>query len=109
MPSYTVSIAAASAPLDTDLFANERFKEQPNDRVLQGAALTGSAAAGDASVDILIDETRIATLFNSRTAFPDNDDLVPLGIMIPAGAEMSAIVTDAPATNPINCRVDIVE
>lgn len=108
MPSYTISIAAASAPLDTDLIAGERWKEQPNNRVLTGVALAGSAAAGDTEVDIFVDETRITTLFNSKIGFPDNDDLVVLeSLFIPASGEISALVKDAPATNPINLRMDL--
>lgn len=106
MPSFTVSIAAASAPLDTDLVSGERWKETANDRVLVGAALKGSAAAGDTEVDLLVDETRIATLFNSNTGFPNDDDVVPMGYGISANMEVSAIVRDAPATNPINLRLD---
>jgi hypothetical protein len=109
MPSYTVSIAAASAPLDTDLFANERWKEQPNNRFISGLGCRGSAAAGDTEIEIFVGETRILSLFNNNTGFPDNDDMIPQQIPVPAGEEISAIVVDAPTTNPINVRVDFVD
>lgn len=109
MPSYQVSIAAASAPVGTDLLAGERFKEQPNPRVLEGVALKGSAAGGDTVVDLLIEETRIATLFNTNTGFPNEDDIIGMNVQVPANAEITAIVTDAPATNPINLRLDFAE
>ena len=108
-PSYQVSIAAASATVGTDLLNGERWKEQPNPRVLIGVALKGSAAAGDTVVDILAEETRIATLFNTNTGFPNEDDLIDMGIEIPANVELTAVVTDAPATNPINLRMDFSE
>ena len=107
MPSYVVSIAAAVAIVGADLFAGERWKEQPNDRVMTGLALRGSAAAGDTVVDLMVDETRVAQLVNNATGFPDNDDMVDLAVIIPANAELSAIVTDAAVTNPINLRVDL--
>jgi len=107
MPSYVVSIAAAVAIVGADLFVGERWKEQPNDRVLTGLALRGSAAAGDTVVDLMVDETRVAQLVNNATGFPDNDDMVEVSVIIPANAELSAIITDAAATNPINLRVDL--
>lgn len=107
MPSYVVSIAAAVAIVGADLFVGERWKEQPGNRVLMGAAMRGSAAAGDTVVDIMVDETRVASLTNNTTGFPDNDDVVDLNVIIPANGELSAIVQDAAVTNPINLRVDI--
>lgn len=109
MPSYTVSVAAATAVVGYDLAVDQRWKEQPNNRVLVGVALRGSVAAGDTEVDLYVDETRIATLFNNSTGFPDNDDVVSMNILVPGGAEFSAVVQDAPATNPINLRVDFAE
>jgi len=109
MPSYIVSVAAAVAIVGADLFAGERWKEQPNDRVITGLALLGSAAAGDTVVDIMVDETRVAQLTNNDVGFPDNDDMVELGVIVPGNAELSAVVTDAAATNPINLRIDLDE
>lgn len=106
MPSYTVSIAAASAPLDTDLFNGERWKEVGYTRLLEAIGFKGSAAAGDTEIDLMVDETRLATVFNNNTGFPNNDDMVDLNILIPANSELQAIIRDAPATNPINLRVD---
>lgn len=106
MPSYTVSLAAATAVVGFDLADGERWKEQGNDRVLLGVALCGSAAEGDSEVDLFVDETRIATIFNTKLLFPDEDDLIDIGVQVPANSEFSAVVIDAPATNPLNLRVD---
>ena len=107
MPSYIVSVAAAVALVGADLVVGERWKEQPNDRVLTGIGMMGSAAAGDTVVDLMVDETRVAQLTNQGIGFPNNDDMVEVSVIIPANAELSAVVTDAAATNPINLRLDI--
>lgn len=106
MPSYTVSIAAATAILGFDMATGTRWKEQGNDRVLTAVGLCGSAAEGDSEVDILVDETRIGTFFNSKLLFPDEDDMIEVGVMVPANSEISIVVTDAPVTSPLNLRVD---
>lgn len=106
MPSYTVSIAAATALVGFDLASGARWKEQANDRVMVAIGLCGSAAEGDTEVDVFIDETRIATVFNTKLLFPDEDDMLETGVIVPANAEVSFVVQDAPTTNPLNLRVD---
>ena len=106
MPSYTVSIAAATAVLDFDLAVGTRWKEQGADRVLTAVGLCGSAAEGDTEVDIFVDEVRIGTFFNTKLLFPDEDDMVEVNVIVPANSEVSIVVQDAPATNPLNLRVD---
>ena len=108
MPNYTVSIAAATAVLNADLLAGERYKRTPQSRTLEGLALTGSAAIGDCEVEIFIDEIRVGSFFNNALNFPNNDHLLPLeSLFIPGGAELQAIVIDAAATNPINMMLAI--
>lgn len=106
MPNYTVSIAAAKAVVGADLFDGEVFARAPQDRVVTGLALRGSAAAGDSEVDFYIDEVRVADMFNNNTGFPNNDDLIPMeNLGVPAGAQLRAIVVDAAATNPLNSMI----
>lgn len=106
MPNYAVSIAAASATVGTDLYDGQVWARAPQDRVVSGLALKGSAAAGDTEVEVYIDEVRIGDFFNTNTGFPNNDDLLPLeGLFVPGGAQLRAIVRDAPATNPINSMI----
>lgn len=106
MPSYTVSIAAATAIVGFDMAEGSRWKEQGNDRVLEAIGLCGSAAEGDSEVDILIDETRIGTFFNTKLLFPDEDDMVAVNVIVPANSEVTIQVKDAATTNPLNLRVD---
>ncbi len=105
-PSYTISVAAATAVVGFDMAEGQRWKEQGNDRVLTGLALCGSAAEGDSEVDVFVDETRIGTFFNTKLLFPDEDDVIEVGVIVPANSEVSLVVQDAATTNPLNIRVD---
>jgi hypothetical protein len=108
VPSYTASIAAAVALVGADLFTGEVWARSPVNRVLTGSALRGSAAAGDTEVELMIDEVRVSSFFNTTTGFPNMDDLVPLeSLFIPAGALLRSLVRDAATTNPINHMVSL--
>lgn len=97
-----VSIAAASAPVGTNLLADSIYGQSRVARQIRGVALKGSAAAGDTIVAILVDTMEIGRIFNSGTGFPNRDDIKPLVANVPAGAQLFANIVDAPATNPIN-------
>lgn len=97
-----VSIAAASAPTQTNLLTNSDMRQAGHRRQITGAALVGSAAAGDTVVEIKVGTRTVARLFNTTTGFPTRDHLFPVLANVPGDSEISAIVTDAPATNPIN-------
>ena len=106
MPNYMVSVAAAVAILDADLFTGEVWARAPQNRVLTGIGCRGSAAAGDTEFEVFIDEVRVGNFFNVSTGFPNNDDLAPLeSLGVPAGAQLRAIVRDAATTNPVNVMV----
>lgn len=108
MPSHTVSVAAATAVVDYDVFTGERWTETPQPRVITGIGVKGSAAAGDAEVELYVDETRVGNFFNTNTGFPNADDVVPLeNLFVPGAAQVSCTVKDAPATNPLNVRLDL--
>jgi len=108
-PIYQPSVVAATAVVGYDLFQNTFWKTSGRRRVIRGLACKGSAAAGDTQVDILVGETTYSQLFNTSTGFPNMDDVFPAGnIPVPPGSPISAIVRDAPATNPINMLIDLV-
>lgn len=112
MAVYTASVAAATAVVGYDLFTNQpQVRQSGSNRLLESVALTGSAAAGDTEVSFRVGNVEVARLFNSATGFPTQDAArVNLGgALIPAGEPLSAIVLDAPTTNPINAQVDITE
>lgn len=96
------STLAATAILGYDLLQGTIHQISAVNRVLQGLMLTGSAAIGDTKIDVYIDTVKVAELWNTKLSVGNNDDIVPLdNLFVPAGAAMHAIVTDAPATNPI--------
>lgn len=106
MPTYTVSVAAATAVLNADLLADTIYKRSPYARTLNSVAMTGSAAAGDTAVDLFIDEVRVASIVNSATGFPQQDAATIFvgSLGIPAGAAITATVTDAAASSPIHLQ-----
>lgn len=106
MAVVEVSLAAAVAVLGVNLLADSPHRQAPQIRTLRSIGLAGSAAAGDSQVRVLVDQREIATVFNSATGFPNRDDLKAVGERIPGGSEVSVIVTDAPATNPLNLMVE---
>jgi len=112
MASYEESVAAATATVGYDLLtALPYVRQSGSDRILRKAALAGSAAAGDTRVDLTVGGVPVGRLFNVSTGFPNSDrDMRSMGdALIPAGEALSAIVADAPATNPINLLIEIEE
>jgi len=108
MPAVEVSIAAAVAVLDYNLLQNSPHRQASRMRTLRAVGLAGSAAAGDAQVAILINQTEVARVYNNATGFPNADSLKHVGAQVPANAEISVVVTDAPATNPLNLLLELV-
>lgn len=108
MPNYLTSVAAATAVVGYDLLVNEVHARSPKHRTLNAVALKGSAAAMDTIVEMYIDEVRVGKFGNTGTGVPNKDDLfMTERNIIPAGAQIRAIVTDAPATNPIQVMLTL--
>lgn len=105
--TYEVSIAAATAVLGYDLAQNQPWKTAGRPRRLRGMALTGSAAAGDAAVRVLVGMAEVARKYNTTTGFPTRDHLVPVDALVPGGVPITVEVIDAPLTNPLNLLLDI--
>jgi len=102
MGFFVTQTAAATAVLGYDLLVNSQVSNSSQNRILQGACLTGSTAIGDAAVDVYIDSLRIATIYNSKLLAPNIDDIIPIdNLIVPAGAILHAYVIDAPSTNPV--------
>lgn len=109
MATVEASVAAASATLGTDLFDGLPLAQiRPGQRIV-GVALKGSAAAGDSKVRFMAGSREVAEIFNNNTGFPGRDDVIPTQYMHTGGTDhVYAIVTDAPATNPLNALAIIV-
>jgi len=103
MPNYTAGVAAATAVVGYNLLQNLRWNRSPMHRVLSAIGLAGSAVIGDSEVDFYIDEVRVGGSFNTSLLLPQVDrDMQPLeDLLVPAGAELQAVVLDAPATSII--------
>jgi len=100
------SVAAATAVLGYNLLTGSVFDQVSWARTLRGAALAGSAAALDTKVEVFVGTNKVAELYNSATGAPTRDHLFPINAMVPAGEEVSVVVVDAPATNPLNGLFD---
>jgi hypothetical protein len=109
MPAYTASVAAGTAVVGYNILNNERWNRSPVHRILSACGLAGSAAILDTQGDLYIDEVRVSSFFNTALGAPQvNRDMQPLAsLLVPAGAELQFIVTDAPATSPINITLSL--
>lgn len=106
------SVAAATAVVGYDLLSGIPEAQSSGAlRIAVAGGLVGSAAAGDSAAEIRVGNQRHATLYNVTTGFVNYDrDRRPLGrVIIPPGDRLSVIVTDAPATNPLNGFVEVIE
>jgi len=109
MALTTIGTAAATAVLGYNLLQNRPdVQTAGRNRVLRGLALTGSAVIGDAAVDVKVGDRVIATIFNSALLTPQADrDLMTMAVNVPAGAPLSVIVVDAPATSILYVMLDV--
>lgn len=101
------SIAAAVAVVGYDLTRDTTWRIASYDRRLNSVGLAGSAAALDTKVDIFIGSVKVGEMYNSGLGAPNRDSMFRASYTIPKGAPLSVIVTDAPATNPINLAMDL--
>jgi len=102
------SVAAAVAVLGYDLATAQTWKTAGQDRIINAVGLAGSAAVLDTQVDIMVGEVKIAELYNSSLLAVQKDtDMFRGGAFVPGGTPISILVTDAPATSPINVAVDL--
>lgn len=110
MAIQQVSVAAATAIAEYDLMRDTVFREANNNRRIVAAGLAGSAAALDTLIRLMAGTRQIAVMYNTATGAPQTDrDMQRLGEIIPGGTPIHAFVVDAPATNPINLSLDIVD
>lgn len=108
MTQINISIAAATAVVGVDLLADQPGAVSNVPRRINYIGLAGSAAALDTQIRLMAGTTQLANPFNSSLGAVTRDDRFALtGATLPAGTRLYAIVTDAPATNPINFTVDL--
>lgn len=97
--------AAATLPVGTDVFRNERNNVSSRPRVMRGIAIVGANAINEASVDIYIEDFFVGNFRNTTTGVVGIDlasDIKPVGPhAIPPGSKVSAIVRVAPTVSPL--------
>lgn len=102
------SVLTSNAAL-TDVLADNRMNTSPGPRIITRVALTGSAAVGDASIDLYIEDTMVAQIINTRLGLaPNEEDMVPQALPVPATARIRALVHTAMGTNHGSLVLDTV-
>ena len=105
-----VSIAHGTAVVGYDLFKDTIWQQASYPRVLSGVGCAGSAAALDAKVSVYVGTVKVGEFYNSATgAVLVNQHMFAMNEEVPAGTLIHAYVDDAPATNPLNVVVELLE
>lgn len=100
-----ISVAAAVAVVDYNLLSNSKYRQLGHNRRIRGLAVCGSAAAGDTIVALYVGRNEVGRFYNLATGFPTRDHMRSINHAVPGNAEVSLIVVDAPATNPLNASI----
>ena len=104
----STSTAAATSVVGYDLISQSPLRQSLRARTITRAGLSGSAAALDTEIRIMAGAVEIATMFNNNTGAVQADaGLMRVNWPIPSSQNLSAIVVDAPATNPINIVLEL--
>lgn len=99
---YHKEVTAATAVVGYDFAAGEKWQKAPYNRQLNRLGYTGSTAAGDTKVEVLVEGQSYGEFANTATGFGvNNDHAMPAVVGIPANATLQVKVTDAAATNPV--------
>jgi len=94
-----IRVDVNSVAVGADGLGTDSGKRRSWPRVITGIALVGGSAIGDTGVDIFVETTKVATVYNDLVQpAPTKDNITPQRIPVPAQAEISAPVVDvAPA------------
>lgn len=100
MRDRAVEASAASA-VGGDLMADHREERREFQRLLKAVAVTGSAAAGDAEVEIYIGDAYVGRIQNvvTGTVVTDLSHWQPINRLIAPNQKLMARISDAGATN----------
>lgn len=105
---YNEVTAVATAVLGYDLLTGHRMARDPNARVIKGVALVGSAAAGDAVVELVVDGKSLGKFENTATgtAVDIKRDLKAMDEFVRSNALVQLVVRDAPGTNDVRAMIE---
>ena len=105
-----VSVAHGTAVVGYDMFKDTIWQQAPYPRILSGVGCAGSAAALDAKISVYVGTVKVGEFYNSATgAVLVNQHMFSMNAEIPPGDLIHAYVDDAPATNPLNVVVELLE
>jgi len=105
-----VSVAHGTAVVGYDLFKDTIWQQAPYPRILSGVGIAGSAAALDTKISVYIGTVKVGEFYNSATgAVLVNQHMFAMNEEVAAGDLIHAYVDDAPATNPINVVVELLD
>ncbi len=101
-----VTVPAATAVANYDLFSNTPWKTSSRNRRIKAISYVGGNAINEAALQLMVGTVPIGGggLRNTRSGVVAalQDDIIPLGdIYVPAGEPLSCIVLVAPTVSPI--------
>ena len=101
--------AAATLTVGTDAFRNERKRSSSRPRIMEGIAIVGGNAIGEATVNVFIEDYFVGAFQNSLNGavsviMPDHYQSTGRHA-IPAGSQVAAIIAVAPTVSPLKIQV----
>lgn len=109
MPNILTETAAADFAVGADAIAGQIQARVPYDRWLVGVGLTGSAAAGDCELTVIIGQEEVGPFRNSATGLGlTQDNMIQVREFVPSNMIVSTRVNDAAATNPVLTALNFV-
>lgn len=109
MAVYTARETSAGQAVGVNISSGARWQVAGNYRVLRRLALTGSAAAGDAAIDLFIGNLYVGTYYNTSTgtAPVEAKDYIKVDYVVEPGEPINCIISDAGATNVLQVAVEM--
>jgi len=103
LANIRVEVAAATAAVGYDMISTDFNARVPEGRRLKGLMLTGSTAAGDCIIEVMVGNKSIGKFSNTSTGLVGDrtKDYREIGEYVPANQLVQAFVRDAANTNPV--------
>lgn len=111
MANILKQVVAATATVGYDLIQAEINNRSPKARRLTKLALTGSSAAGDTVVEVLVQGKSIGSYANTSTGLVADrtKDFRDVNAYVAPNELVQVFVRDAPTTNPIVLELEFTE
>jgi len=108
VPLISTSTAAATAVIGFDLIGDSPLRQSLRNRTVSRVGLSGSAAAGDTLCRVMAGSVEIGTIYNNATGAVQADSgLLRVNWAVPSSQNLSVVVVDIPATNPIFLTMEL--